>query len=401
MSTFMLAWRLLWARPLMAVLNLMLMVLGLAAMGFTLQVSERLERAFERDLAGVDVVVGAKGSPLQIILAGLLHVDVPPGNVPLAEALALASHPQVQTWVPLSLGDSFQGLRIVGTTPDYLTLYGAALAQGRLWDAPMDVVAGAHAARTAGLAVGSRFIGSHGLGPGGHEHGEHPYAVTGVLAPCHCVLDRLLLTSTESVWLVHESDMALDDDDQRALEAERELTLVLIRYRTPLAAITFPRYVNATTTMQAAAPAMEITRLLRVVGVGGEVLRGFATVLLLSAALGVFVALWSAVRERQADLALLRMLGAPAWRVAALVLCEALWLAALASVCGWLLAQGLTALLGWMLQTQGSVALDGALGTWRQLWIPIWALVVALLAAALPTWRAYRTEVAYLLNQRS
>jgi putative ABC transport system permease protein len=90
--------------------------------------------------------------------------------------------------------------------------------------------------------------------------------------------------------------------------------------------VSFPRYVNSSTDMQAAAPAIEITRLLRMVGVGADVLRGFAGVLLLMAGLSVFIALWNAVKERQADLAMLRMLGAPPRRVAALVLAEALWL---------------------------------------------------------------------------
>lgn len=399
MNTAGLAWRLLWSRPLLTVLNLTLLTLGLAAMGFTLATHARLQQAFERDLAGVDVVVGAKGSPLQLILAGLFHIDVPPGNVPLAEAQRLRQHPQVAAWIPLSLGDTFRGHRIVGTTPDYVALYGATVVAGRPWSAPLEVLAGAQAAREAGLTPGARFVGSHGLGGGGNEHGEHVYTVTGVMAPCGCVLDRLLLTATESVWQVHEDHTAVDAEDRAALEAEREVTLVLIRYATPLAAVTFPRFVNADTSLMAAAPAMEVTRLLRLVGVGVDVLRAFALVLLLTAGLGVFIALWSAVRERQADLALLRLLGAPPRRVAALMLAEAGWLALLAALGGVGLAQGLTALLGWMLQASASLPLDPGGSLWVWLGIPAWALIVGQLAAILPAWAAYRTEVAYLLNR--
>ena len=103
---------------------------------------------------------------------------------------------------------------------------------------------------------------AQGLQGGVHAHGDTPYRVTGVLAPCGCVLDRLIVTASESVWQVHEKTMATDEEDRKALEANREVTMALVRYRTPLAAAAFPRYVNSQTPMQAAAPAIEVTRLL-------------------------------------------------------------------------------------------------------------------------------------------
>ena len=408
MNTVLLAWRYLWARPLAAALNLLLMTLGLASMSFVLLASAQLDRAFERDLAGIDVVVGAKGSPMQLILAGVFHLDVPPGNIPLAEVQTLAKHPQVAQLIPLSLGDSFRGFRIVGTTPAYIAHYEALLSQGTLWGAPMQAVLGAQVAAGAGLKVGDRFAGSHGLAGGGDAHGATPYSVSGVLAPCGCVLDRLVLTATESVWQVHETmhggtheaGHTLDAEDRAALEAEREVTVALIRYKTPLAAVTFPRWVNSSTSMQAAAPAVEITRLLGMVGVGTRVLQGFGAVLLLTAALGVFIALWSAVRERRADLAMLRMLGAPPWKVGALLLCEALWLALIASVLGLLAGHGLTAVASWLLQADQSVAISGWQWIAAEAWVPLVAVGVAGLAALLPAVSAYRVDVAQLLNAR-
>lgn len=399
MNTGSLAWRYLWARPLATVLNLLLLTLGLAAITLLLLVRTQIDRAFERDLAGIDAVVGAKGSPLQLILSGVFHLDVPTGNIPLTEAQALAQDARVAQLIPLSLGDSYRGFRIVGTTRDYPAHYGAEVAQGAWWQAPMEAVLGAQVARTTGLAVGGQFAGAHGLGAGGEEHGDEPYRVSGVLAPCGCVLDRLVLTSSESVWRVHEGEPE-DEAERQALEADREITLALVRYRSPLAAVTFPRYVNSATSMQAAAPALEITRLLRMVGVGTDVLRGFAAVLLLTAGLSVFIALWSAVRERRADLALLRMLGAPPHRVAGLLLAEALWLAALATVLGLAAGHGLTALLGWMLENDQSVPLRGVIWLAEELWVPALALTVAALASALPVLAAYRSSAVSLLNER-
>jgi putative ABC transport system permease protein len=403
MKTLAWAWRYLWSRPLGAALNVLLLSLGLASITFLLLVGFQLSRAFDRDLAGIDVVVGAKGSPMQLILSGVLHVDVPPGNVPLAAVQALAKNPYVASIIPISLGDNFQGYRIVGTSLAYIDHYGAKLAQGGAWDTPMQVVLGATVAKQLQVNIGQSFVGSHGLGAGGHTHGDNPYTVVGILAPSGSVLDRLILTDTASVWKVHEDYTASADDsaeDRKVMETEREITMALVQYKTPLAALSFPRYVNTSTEMQAAAPAVEISRLLHMLGLGTDVLRAFAGVLLLTAGLSVFIALWSAVRERRADLALLRMLGASPAKVATLLLCEALWLGLVASVVGLLLGQGFTAALAWLLQLDNSLLIGGMV--WPvALWVvPALALGVSLFSALLPAVGAYRVSVLELLQTR-
>jgi putative ABC transport system permease protein len=398
MKTLFFAWRYLWSRPLGAALNLLLLSLGLASITFLLLVGAQLSKAFDRDLAGIDVVVGAKGSPMQLILSGVLHLDVPPGNVPLNQVQELAKHPLVAQVIPISLGDNFGGYRIVGTSLAYPAHYEAQIVEGRLWSAPMEAVLGASAAKAMGLQVGRTFVGSHGLGTGGHAHGDNPYKVVGILAPGGSVLDRLILTDTASVWKVHEDSTALDDDDRRIMEEERELTMALIKYSTPMAAVSFPRYVNTSTDMQAAAPALEITRLLSMLGLGTDVLRAFAGVLLLTAGLSVFIALWSAVRERRTDLALLRMLGAPPSKVAALLLCEALWLGLLAAGVGVLLGQAFAVALAMFLRLDHSLLIGGMVwpaGLWV---VPALALLVSLASALLPTLAAYRVSVLRLLQ---
>ncbi len=407
MNVFSLSWRYLWSRPLTTALNLLLLALGLASMAFLLIARDQVDRAFERDLAGIDAVVGAKGSPMQLILAGVFHLDVPPGNIPLAEVRELEKNPQVAQLIPLSLGDNLGGFRIVGTTHAYPAHYGAKLAQGALWQAPLQAVLGAQVAQRTGLQIGQAFEGAHGLGAGGAVHGDTLYNVTGVLAPCGCVLDRLVLTATESVWRVHDdmhagANMSQEERAEldEALAEDREVTLALIRYSSPLAAVSFPRFVNQSTSMQAAAPAVEITRLLNLVGVGTQVLRALAAVLVVVAGLSVFIALWSAVRERRPDLAMLRMLGAPPARVAALLLCEALWLAALACVFGLLAAHALTAVAGEVLMARHSLAISGWQWVPGETWVPVLAFGVAVVAALLPAINAYRIDVTQLLNSR-
>jgi putative ABC transport system permease protein len=390
-----LAWRYLWARPMLTALNLMLLSLGLAAIGFVVLVSEQMEQGLRRDLGGIDLVVGAKGSPMQILLAGVFHLDQSTGNIPLATVSQLRAQPLVAKAVPISLGDSFQGFRIVGTTVDYAALYQLTLAQGQAWKAPMQAVLGAEVASRSGLKPGDRFHGTHGLASGGDEH-EEAYEVTGVLAPTGGVIDRLVLTDLSSVWEAHAAHGHGEAEHQD--EASLEVSMVLVRYRSPLAAVMLPRWVNAQPGLQASVPALETARLLSMVGVGVDVLRGFGGVLLLAAALSVLVALLHAVRERQGDLAMLRMLGATPTRVAALIAMESLMLAALATVLALVLAHALTAGLGAVLAQQQSVRISGVwLSGWEVL-VPALAFGLALLAAAWPAWRGYRLDVTELLQ---
>ena len=400
MKTIALSWRYLWSRPLGAALNLLLLSLGLASITFLLLVSFQLNKAFDKDLAGIDLVVGAKGSPMQLILCGVFHIDVPTGNIALKAVQALAKNPMVASVIPLSLGDNLRGYRIVGSSPAYITHFGAVLAQGRLWDAPMQVVLGSVVAKKLGLQVGNTFIGSHGLGAGGHLHGDNPYLVVGILQASGTVIDRLIVTDTASVWKVHEDYTAVDDADRSIMEAEREVTLALIQYKTPLAAMSFPRLVNTSTEMQAAAPALEISRLLHMLGIGTDVLRAFAAVLLLTAGLSVFIALWTAVRERRSDLALLRMLGAPPARIAALLMGEALWLGVMSAILGVAAGQGLGLLIGWMLQLDNSLLIGGLAWPLELLWVPTLACGISLAAAILPALGAYRVSVLELLQSR-
>ncbi len=405
MKIILLSWRYLWSRPLAASLNLLLLALSLASVSFVLLVGQQISRAFERDLAGIDVVVGAKGSPLQLILSGVFHIDAPTGNIPLAAVRALEANPQVAKIIPLSLGDSYQGFRIVGTSLDYVRHYNASLVEereggGALWTQPLQAVLGSQVARQTGLKVGDSFAGSHGLGQGGQSHGQLPYTVVGVLAASGSVLDRLVLTSLDSVWKVHETDTALDAEDKKILEDEREITLALIQYKTPLAAVTFPRFVNSSTEMQAAAPALEISKLLSMLGVGTDVLKALGGVLLLTAGLSVFIALWSAVRERRADLALQRMLGAPPRKIAGLLFCEALWLAVMACFFGLLLGQGLLGLTAWALQLDKSITIGMFAWPIEIVLVPVLALGVAWAASLLPAWEAYRVSVFELLQSR-
>ena len=382
------------ARPLHTALSLMLLALGVATIVVLLLVVGQLEERMNRDARGIDLVVGAKGSPMQLILSGIYHLDAPTGNVPLVAAQALTKNRFVKKAIPLALGDSWKSYRIVGAGHDYPSHYGAAMAGGRLWEKPMEAVLGAEVAARTGVKVGDKFVGAHGIGGEGDEHKEAPYTVVGVLAYTGSVLDRLVLTGIESVWQVHEVHQGPQDEaDRKGMEADREVTVVLLQYASPLAAATLPRQINSKSELQAASPAVETARLFRIIGVGAEALRAFAIILMIAAGLSVFIALYTALEERRYDLAVMRTLGASPRRLFGLLLLEGLGLALLGALIGVALGHLFASLLGAWLESEQQYAVSGLAWREEELWLAGAALAVGFLAALLPAWRAYRTDV--------
>ncbi|HEX2859268.1 MAG TPA: FtsX-like permease family protein [Alphaproteobacteria bacterium] len=376
--------------------NVVLFAIGTALIALVLALGGQFERNLGRNLQGIDMVVGAKGSPLQLVLSAVLHADVPTGNIPLAQAEALKKNPLIGATVPVALGDNVGGYRIVGTTPDYAAWYGATLQSGHMFARPMEAVVGSAVAAQLHLAVGQKFAGSHGLVPGGEVHSFAPYTAVGVLNPSGTILDRLVLTPVESVWYVHEND----DDEPAAIRpkpADRAVTAVLVKYATPLAVASLPRQINSQTNLQAASPALEAVRLRQVLGMGGDTLTLLGTVLMVLAALGLFISMAEAMRQRLYDLALMRCFGATPLKILRLVLLEGLVI----SLAGGVLGLGLS---HFGAAYAGAQVLGGQLSQGQTTDLPTAAALLAgvvalgLLGSFIPALKVYRLGIPQLLS---
>ena len=457
MNLFKLSFSYLRHRPLGSFLNVLILALGIATIIVLLVVSDRVEQNLTRNAKGIDLVVGAKGSPLQLILSSIYHIDAPTGNISVEDAEVVMANRAVAQAIPLALGDSYRSFRVVGTTPDYPAHYEGGVARGRLWSGTLEATVGAVAAREAGLDVGDSFYSSHGIGVPGETHEEHGIEVVGVFEETGTVLDRLLLTSIETVWDVHgvhgddhddeehahdegdedhahhnedeghghhddeDEDEAHDHDEDHGGDAgsdkerrarapgppgqsagppEREYTAVLIRYASPLAAVSFPRYVNTQTDLQAAAPAFETARLFNLLGVGFDALRLFGLILIVVAVLSVFVALLNALKERRYDLAMMRTLGASRRKLMAHVLLEGLLLAGMGVVLGLVLGHAAAAGLGAAVEGAQGMALGGFAVVPGEIVVVALALAAGVVAALLPAYQAYRTDIARVLAER-
>lgn len=194
------------SRPLSSVLNIILFATGVTIISLVFLLKDSFENQMDKNAGGIDLVVGAKGSPLQLILSGIYHVDYPTGNIDYNEAIELSKNPLIKQAIPLALGDNFNGFRIVGTNKAYPTIYNGQIQAGSLWQKDFEVTIGSKVASKTGLAIGQQFAGVHGLSAESDDvHESTPYTVTGIFKETGTVLDQLILTNIESVWKIHDS----------------------------------------------------------------------------------------------------------------------------------------------------------------------------------------------------
>ncbi len=422
------AWKNIIYKPLNTALCVSLLLFGVGIITLLLLIENRLEQKFQQDLQNIDLVMGAKGSPLQLVLSAIYHIDAPTGNIKLAEARKIMESPLVEEAIPLAYGDSYNGFRIVGTTNDYINKYKAEFATGQTFVKPMEAVIGAEVARKTEIKEGGTFLGTHGEVAEGHVHEGHPYLVVGVLKPTNTVLDQLVLTNVESVWQVHtehdshetaidtlhatelDFDHNHDHDHDHDHEGEHdhgedfitadsmEITAVLLKYKTRMAVLSMPRIINGQTNMQAVLPALEINRLFHMIGIGANTLKLIAGGIMLMAGFSVFFVLYSRMRERRYELALMRSVGYRPLHLFSLLLLEGILLAALGYFLGWLLSR--LGLLFINQHSEGDFNLHFG-GGWvsGEGWLLLGTFLVGILAALLPALQAMRMDVSNTLSR--
>ncbi|HZI24131.1 MAG TPA: ABC transporter permease [Chryseolinea sp.] len=410
MNLFILVWSYLKARPLNTAINIILLALGIAVITILLLFKNQLDQKITENSRGIDLVIGAKGSPLQLILCNIFHIDFPTGNIKLQEADKISKSRLIKTAIPLALGDSYNSYRIIGTNTRYAELYQAQLAQGVWWKDDLEVTIGANVATLGKLKLDDEFTSAHGLTQEGHAHNEHKYVVKSIMQKTNTVLDNLILTNIESIWAMHEARDAVHTDDidtskvssslvpsVASDDSVKEITSVLVKYRSPIAAIQLPRAVNSQSSLQAASPAFETARLFSILGVGVDVMLAFAYVLILISALSIFIALYNSLKERRYDMVVMRSMGASRSKLLVSILTEGGLLTLFGCVIGLLLGHGVLIILSTVVEQTQKAGITGII-FYSEEWIILGgSLLLGLLCALIPAVQAYRTDISSVL----
>ncbi|MBL6664549.1 MAG: ABC transporter permease [Rickettsiales bacterium] len=378
------------------VFNVTILAIGVAMVVVVIYLGNQINNKFDNDFKNIDLVVGAKGSPMQLILSSLLHMDAPNGNISFEEANKLATNPLIKSAIPIALGDNYNGFRIVGTNLDYVDHYEAVLLSGSNFNEEMEVVIGSEVARKGNLSVGDKIAGSHGLVEGGDVHDDLKYEVVGILKQNNSAIDRLVLTPIESLWRVHEHEEGRDDGGDHH---EKEITALLINYKTPMAIMSVPRMINMHSNMLAASPALELTRLINFFGIGSDAIKIFAIIFIFISAIGFFITLLNSIDDRYYDISLMRILGASREKILTLILFEGLILGSAGSIFGIILGHGfIVAIVGWLDESK-NIILSHHFGFY-EIYVFFISVLISIGACIIPSIIAYRLNIVKILSKK-
>jgi len=421
MNILLLSWKNLINKPLSMILSLVLFALGVGLVSMLVILNTQLQEKFDKNLADIDLVIGAKGSPLQLILCSMYHIDAPTGNISIKEAKPFLNpnHPLIKKAVPLSLGDSHKGYRIVGTLPSFLELYNAKVGEGSLWAKDFDVTIGASVANDLNLKIGDKFHSSHGFVLDDnliHDDGDM-FKVVGILNPTGSVADQLILTNTQSIWKTHnhaapnaENHEGHDHGDHEGHdhgeeakplieEVDQEITSLLIQFKNRnFQTLNMARSINENTDMQAANPPIEINRLHAMVGVGEDALQLLAFIIVFVSGLSIFISLFDSLRDRRYELALMRVMGASRSKLFALIILEGLLLAAIGFLIGIALSHGGMEVLANFMKSAYRYSFSGMVFLKEEIYLLIGALSIGIIAAIIPAIQASRTDISETLT---
>jgi putative ABC transport system permease protein len=414
-----LAWKNIWFKPLNTILSVVLLTSSVAIITTLILVEKQFEEKFTKNIDGVDLVMGAQGSPLQLILSSVYHVDAPTGNISYDSAKVWMQHPFVEKAIPLAFGDNYRGFKILGTTADYLEKYEAKIADGKIFENNFEVVLGSEIAQKLSLSVGDEFYGSHGDAAEGHVHEEYAYKIVGIASPTGKVVDNLILCTIPSVWQMHgdhgatesenlshgeEGHVHVEGDDHdhhqdvTIDEPGMEITAVLLKFRNKMGIVTWPRIIAQNTKMQVASPALEVNRLFSLFGIGIQALQYLAYGIMLISGISIFIALYNTLKERKNEFALLRVNGAKRMQLTQLVLIESLLLCIVGFIFGTILGRVALVLISNSAEQDFKMSFNPYEFLWNKEGVLFLLTIgVGIIAALIPAIKAYKLNISKTL----
>jgi putative ABC transport system permease protein len=376
-------------RLLASALTIVSVALGVSLVISTFLLTRGVKAGFIEGTTDYSLIVGAKGSPTQLVLNVIFRMDVATPNISSTLAARLKEDPRVEVAVPVALGDAYQGFRYVSTTTDYFKAFPwrrktFALSEGRFFrDDPRDqptyeAVLGAEAAKRTGLRVGEQFYE-------GEELADYPLTVIGILRPTRGADDRAIFFSLASFWGMNEV--------ARQMQV-KPLTAVLIRPKRMSDLPSLHREFNLAAETQAAFPSAVLLNIFNLLGLAEDVLKMVLAIVAVVVLLYLFVSMYSAMVERKREIATMRALGARRMTILIIVLLEACIITAIGGIMGIIGGQGVTYLGAQMLAARGGLALNPFVFSALQPLVLGSTILLGAVAGLIPAVLAYRTEVA-------
>lgn len=404
---FNLAWRSAWNRRLTLGLTLISITLSLAMLLGVERLRNEAHRSFSLSVSGTDLIVGARTSPVQLMLYAVFRIGEATNNIGWSSYQKIAANPMVAWAVPISLGDSHHGFPVIGTTPDYFEHfhYGDAqhlsIVEGQPFKNIFDVVLGAEVAHQLGYAVGDHIVLSHGMGDAGlPEHGDKPFTVTGILAATGTPVDRTLHIGLEGITAIHLDwvggvpmpGFSIPGEYVRKFDLmPKDITAVLVGLKSRAAVFRVQRQINEDKMepLLAAMPGVALEQLWQVVGVAEKALVAISAMVVLVGLSGMMAVLLASLNERRREIAILRSVGARPADIVLLMLGESLLVTLAGVLLGLLILFVASGLLAPWVQASYGIAVQPTIVSVEELKLLAGVLVVGLIAGLVPGLRAY------------
>jgi putative ABC transport system permease protein len=388
-------------KPLSSTISLALLILGIGIISLLLQLNTLIKDQMDNNLKGIDMVVGAKGSPLQLILSSVYHIDSPTGNISLKEAEEISKNRMVGSSIKLLYGDNFKGYRIVGTEKKFIELYNGKIKKGKNLSKPFEVLVGSKVYSKLKIDIGDDLISSHGLRETGESHDDKSFKVVGLLEPSNSVIDQLIITLPQSVWDVHGNHNLEEehehDQDEKHQHDDREITAMLIKFKSPMNIIQFPRQINETTNLQAAVPSYEISRLFKLFGFGIETLSYLAYLIIVVSGFSLFINLFNSMRERKYEMALIRTLGASRLQLSTMIIFESIILTISGFILGLLFSRFGVMFVSSLMEESINYNLSSFRILNEEYWLLLLSVIIGLLASLIPAVQVYKMNISKIL----
>ena len=400
MNIFKLSIKNIFNKPLSSSISLALLVLGVGIISLLLQLNTLIKDQMDNNLRGIDMVVGAKGSPLQLILSSVYHIDSPTGNISLAEAETISNNRMVGSSIKILYGDNYKGFRIVGAERKFVELYKGVIKEGKDWDNPYEVLVGSKVYEKLKINLGDELISSHGLRETGQSHDEGTFKVVGLLKPSNSVIDQLIITSPQSVWDIHETHDHDEHENENEHENEhenREITAMLIKFKSPMNIIQFPRQINENTNLQAAVPSYEISRLFKLFGFGIETLSYLAYLIIIVSGFSLFINLFNSMRERKYEMALIRTLGASRFQLSTMIIFESLVLTISGFILGLLFSRFGVMFVSSLMEESINYNLKSFKILNEEYWLLGLSILIGIVSSLIPAIQVYKMNISKIL----
>ena len=404
-------------RPLSSGLSVLLMAVSIMIIVLAFLTMSQLSSKFNENANKIDLVVGSKGSRMQLVLCNVFHIDQPTGNIPMNSVQFIENHPFVSLAVPISLGDNYKKFRIVGTKASFINeLYKAKINEGKIFDKSLEVVLGSRVAKDLNLNIGSTFTGSHGIGESIHDHGDFEYEVVGILEQTGEVIDQLLLTPLESVWDVHPEDhqkgtfelsknkKSTHDEHHhnhghQHEKSSNEITSLLVKYSSPRGKFTLPGSINKKSDLMAAEPAIEIQQLFELIQPAVDILIRLSWIIFGLAVISVFITLLNSMKDRKYEIAMMRAGGASSKKIFISVIFESIIISLFGSILGVVLGHILMELLSELVLSNYNYDFSGFLLYPIELLFIIGSVFIGMISALYPAYSAYKINISKTLKQ--